>query len=58
MRETINAKKYYEQLVSVQENLLKYQPALADRRQLLFLQDNARPSVAKISHAKIAEQKR
>ena len=53
--ETINADKYCEQLVRVQENLLKKQPALVNRRQVLFLQDNARPHVARITLAKIAE---
>ena len=53
--ETINANKYCEQLVRVQENLLKKQPALVNRRQVLFLQDNARPHVAKITLAKITE---
>ena len=55
MGETINANKYCEQLVRVQENLLKKQPALANRRKVLFLQDNARPHVAKMALAKITE---
>ena len=55
MGETINANKYCEQLVRVQENLLKKQPAFANRRQVLFLQDNARPHVAKMTLAKIAQ---
>ena len=55
MGETINANKYCEKLVRVQENLLKKQPALANRKQVLFLQDNARPHVAKMTLAKIAE---
>ena len=57
MGKTINANKYCEQLVRVQKNLLKKQIALANRRQVLFLQDNTQPHVAKMTLSKIAELK-
>ena len=53
--ETITADIYCNQLDRVQEELLIKQPALVNRKKILFLQDNARPHVAKMTLHKIAE---
>ena len=45
----------YELTPAKAYHMLKKQPALVNRRQVLFFQDNARPHVAKMTLAKIAE---
>lgn len=55
MKETITADIYCAQLERVQEKLLEKQPALVNRKKILFLQDNARPHVAKQTISKITE---
>ena len=53
--QTITADIYSEQLKRVQDELLKKQPLLAKRKGVVFLQDNARPHVAKKTRETIFE---
>ena len=53
LNETIDSKKYYEQLDKLNENLIKKHPALVNREGVIFQQDNARPHVSKITSQKI-----
>jgi len=47
IKQTKTAEIYYAQLEIVQEKLYEKQPALVNRKKVLFLQDNARPHVVK-----------
>lgn len=52
---TITAAFYAQQLVRVHEALVHKHPALVTRKGIVFLHDNARPHVAKLSRDKIKE---
>ncbi|MEZ0498462.1 hypothetical protein [Sphingomonas sp. IW22] len=55
MKETINSNIYCDQLERVHEKLLEKQPAIVNRKKVLFLQDNARPHVARQTINKITQ---
>jgi hypothetical protein len=52
---TINSEVYSQQLDRVNECLKEKRPHLVDRKGVVFLQDNARPHVSKMTHQKIKE---
>jgi histone-lysine N-methyltransferase SETMAR len=52
---TITAASYTQQLVRVHESLAQKHPALVNRKGVVFLHDNARPHVAKLTREKIKD---
>lgn len=52
---TINAALYTNMLDRVQDALVKQYPAVVNRSQVLFLQDNARPHTARLSQQKMKQ---
>lgn len=52
---TITAALYIQQLTKLNSELIKKRPALVNRKQVLFHQDNARPHTAKTTIEKIKE---
>lgn len=55
--ETITANKYCEQLIKLDAKIQEKRPILANRKDILFLHDNARPHVAKQTLQKLKELK-
>lgn len=51
--QTVTAELYSMQLDRVHQSLLQKQPGLVNRKRVIFLQDNARPHVAKVTLNKI-----
>lgn len=52
---TINTKVYCEQLTRLEAAIKQKRPALANRKGIVFHQDNARPHTAKITRQKLKE---
>jgi hypothetical protein len=52
---SITAALYCQQLDRVQESLRLNYPALVNRNQVVFLQDNAKPHTALLTRAKLDE---
>lgn len=53
--QTITADRYIQQLVKLNEAITKKRPALANRKGIVFHQDNARPHVAMATQQKLIE---
>jgi len=51
----VNSELYCAQLEMVNEKLLKIRPALVNRRGVLFLHDNTKPHISKMTQEKIKE---
>lgn len=52
--QTVTSALYVEQLERVQHMLLQKQPALINRKKVVFLHDNAKPHIAKFTREKIS----